>query len=106
MSTEPEKKVAAELDAPQQTTPPDRQQDPPAPMPRRVQLPLGGAADFFSREQLTILYRCTHGELGRMICRKMAPLPVRIDGVILWYADEVMLMMAQVMRTLERWRRH
>jgi hypothetical protein len=71
-----------------------------------VQLPLGGAADFFSREQLTILYRCTHGELGRLICRKMAPLPIRVDGVIFWYADETLLAQPQVMRTLERWRRH
>jgi hypothetical protein len=79
---------------------------PATPMPRRVQLPLGGAADFFSREQLTVIYRCTHGELGRLICRKMAPLPVRIDGVILWFADETLVMQPQVMRTLERWRRH
>ena len=75
------------------------------PKPRRVTLPVGGnAAEVFSREQLTHLYRCTHGELGRLLSRKQAPLPVRVDGQILWHADEAVNQQALVLRTLERWR--
>lgn len=75
------------------------------PKPRRVQLPLGGSADFFTREQMTILYHCNHGELGRLLCRHQAPLPIRIDGAILWYVDEALSGQAQAQRTLERWRK-
>ena len=78
----------------------------PVPQPRRIQLPLGGSADVFTREQLTTIYRCTHGELGRLLSRKMAPLPIRVDGQILWYTDETLAAQAQVVRTIERWRRH
>jgi hypothetical protein len=77
----------------------------PTPTPRRVLLPLGGEASCFTREHLTILYRCSHGELGRLLVRKQAPLPIRIDGQILWYCDEVVNSQAQVIRTLERWRK-
>lgn len=59
----------------------------------------------FSREQLTILFKCSHGELGRLLARKQAPLPVRIDGNILWYVDETLSATPQVTRTLERWRK-
>lgn len=59
----------------------------------------------FTRENLTQLFRCGHGELGRLLARKMAPLPVRIDGQILWYVDEALSAQAQVIRTLERWRK-
>jgi hypothetical protein len=76
----------------------------PAVRPKLVALPSGSSAEFFTREQLTIIYRCSHGELGRMLSRKLAPLPIRVDGVILWFVDEVVNMQAQVMRTLERWR--
>lgn len=77
----------------------------PNPTPRRVPLPLGGLALMYSREQLAIVYRCSHGELGRMLRAKMAPLPIRLDGQILWYCDEVLGAQASVIRTLERWRR-
>lgn len=75
-----------------------------APSPRNINLPLGGAAAMYTRENLTVLFKCSHGELGRLLSRKMAPLPVRIDGQILWYIDEVQNAQAQVMRTLERWK--
>lgn len=75
------------------------------PNPRRIPLPLGGEALMYTRENLTQLYRCSHGELGRMLSRKMAPLPIRIDGQILWFVDETLNMQAQVMRTVERWRK-
>ena len=73
--------------------------------PKLVALPTGNAAEFFTREQLTILYHCSHGELGRLLARKLAPLPIRVDGVILWFVDEATAMAAQVTRTLERWRK-
>lgn len=77
----------------------------PNPPPRRVPLPLGGLALMYSREQLAIIYRCSHGELGRMLRAKMAPLPIRLDGQILWYVDEVLGTQSTVERTLNRWRR-
>ena len=76
-----------------------------APNPRRVPLPLGGDALMYTRENLTQLYKCSHGELGRLLSRKMGPLPIRIDGAILWYVDETLNAQAQVIRTLERWRK-
>lgn len=79
---------------------------PKAPTPRNVALPFGGHASMYTRENVTIIYRCSHGELGRLLQRNMAPLPIRIDGLIAWYVDEVVAAQAQVMRTLERWRMH
>jgi hypothetical protein len=73
--------------------------------PRVVQLPLGGVGNFYTREQLTMLYHCSHGELGRLLVRKMAPLPIRVDGQILWFVDEALNLQPQAMRTLERWRK-
>jgi hypothetical protein len=58
----------------------------------------------YTRENLTVLYQCSHGELGRLLARKQAPLPVRIDGQILWHIDEVKNSLATVRRTLERWK--
>jgi|ERR1700722_2744119 len=75
------------------------------PPPRKVPLPLGGDALMYTRENLTQLFKCSHGELGRLASRKMCPLPIRIDGQILWYVDECLAAQAQVMRSLERWRK-
>lgn len=83
----------------------DPQTRDPGPPPRTIPLPLGGDALMYTRENLTQLYRCSHGELGRLLSRKMAPLPVRIDGAILWFTDEALSNQAQVIRTLERWRK-
>jgi hypothetical protein len=77
---------------------------PATPAPRNVTLPLGGAAAMYTRENLTVLFKCSHGELGRLLARKMAPLPIRIDGQILWHNDEVQNAQAQITRTLERWK--
>ena len=63
-------------------------------------------AAMYTRENLTSLFQCSHGELGRLLARKMEPLPVRIDGAILWYVDEVKSAQASVMRTLDRWKKH
>ena len=62
------------------------------------------AATMYTRENLTALFKCSHGELGRLLARKMAPLPVRIAGQILWHIDEVQNATASVQRTLERWK--
>jgi len=75
------------------------------PAPRSIALPLGGKANMYTREHLTLLYKCSHGELGRLLVRKMAPLPIRIDQQILWYVDEALSQQAQVERTLLRWRK-
>ena len=77
----------------------------PAPTPRKIPLPLGGDALMYTRENLTQLYRCSHGELGRLLARRMAPLPIRIEQQILWFVDESLNQQAQVLRTLERWRK-
>jgi hypothetical protein len=77
----------------------------PAPTPRKIPLPLGGDALMYTRENLTQLFRCSHGELGRLLARRMAPLPVRIEQQILWFVDESLNSQAQVMRTLDRWRK-
>jgi hypothetical protein len=66
--------------------------------------PAPGAATMYTRENLTILFKCSHGELGRLLARRMAPLPVRIEGQILWWIDEVQNATATVQRTLERWK--
>lgn len=76
-----------------------------APEPRTLVLPLGGTAQTYTREQMTILYHCTHGELGRLLVRRMVPLPIRVDGAIVWFVDEALAAQAQVIRTLERWRK-
>jgi hypothetical protein len=72
--------------------------------PRDETKPFGTPPAMYTRENLTVLFKCSHGELGRLLARKMAPLPVRIDGQILWYIDEVQNATAQVQRTLERWK--
>lgn len=87
-------------------TDPEIQVAPPAaPAPRRIPLPLGGDALMYTRENLTQLYRCGHGELGRLLARRMAPLPIRLEQQILWFVDEALAAQPQVMRTLERWRK-
>ena len=81
--------------------------EPPVFAPAKAPVPLPASPPaMYTRENLTVLYKCSHGELGRLLARKMAPLPVRIDGAILWHVDEVQNSQASVMRTLERWKRH
>lgn len=82
----------------------------PAPKPRartrRVALPNGKKATVYTRDQLVKLYACGHGELGRLLARKLAPLPVRIEGLIVWFADEAEEARESVAQTLARWRKH
>lgn len=74
------------------------------PTPCLMRLPLGGTAQVFTREQLTQLYACSHGELGRLMVRKLAPLPIRVDDLIVWHADEVYKAGEKVAKVLEKWR--
>lgn len=87
----------------------DVSSDPPnaprPPTPRTIPLPLGGSALMFAREQLTVLFRCSHGELGRLVKARLAPSPIRVGGQILWFVDESLNAQAQVERTLNRWRK-
>lgn len=76
-----------------------------SPTPRVVQLPLGGSGSFFTREQLTQAYRCNHAELGRLLRDKIAPLPIRVDGTIYWFADEVTASVPHVTKVIERRRK-
>ena len=41
-----------------------------------------------TRDQLASLFECSHAELGRLLRERNAPLPVRIEGAILWFEDE------------------
>lgn len=75
------------------------------PAPKRVPLPLGGDALMYTRENVVYIYRCNHGELGRLLRARLCPLPIRIDGAILWYVDEVLKAQPTVTRTLERWKK-
>lgn len=43
-----------------------------------------------TRDQVANLYQCSHAELGRLLREKAAPLPVRVEGAVLWYEDECM----------------
>lgn len=58
------------------------------------------------RENLAKFYGCSHGELGRLLREKKCPLPVRMDGNILWYLDEVEASVDKVKALLERRRKH
>ena len=76
-----------------------------APNPKNVELPAGGHAQMFTREQVVRIYGCSHGEFSRLLIRKVAPMPIRIEGAILWFADEVQESHPAVQEHLKRWRR-
>ena len=75
------------------------------PIPREIDLPGGGRAQMFIREQVVRIYGCSHGEFGRLLIRGVAPLPIRVNGAILWFADEVQELQPAVEEHLKRWRR-
>jgi hypothetical protein len=77
----------------------------PPPAPRRTTLPLGGEAEVYTRDNLTKIYACDHAELGRLLRDKVAPLPIRVDGNVLWFADEVQRAVPNVQKVLDRARR-
>jgi hypothetical protein len=72
---------------------------------REVPLPSGVVALMYTREQVVYILKCSHGELGRLLRAKMAPLPIRVEGQILFYVDETLAAQAATERTLQRWRK-
>lgn len=54
------------------------------------------------REDLVKIYDVSQGYLGFLLREKKIPLPVRIDGEILWYADEVSDSLPKIKSFLER----
>lgn len=77
-----------------------------APQPRMLRIPATqDPKPFYVRDQLVKLFGCSHGELGRLMCRKMLPMPIRHEEVILWHVDEVQSAYARVAETLSRWQR-
>ncbi len=58
-----------------------------------------------TREQVAQAFQCTHGELGRLLRERFSPLPVRVEGAILWFADEVEEAAPDVRVLLERRRK-
>lgn len=77
----------------------------PLPAPRVTSLPLGGEASVYTRDNLTRVYACDHAELGRLLRDKIAPLPIRVDGNVFWFADEIANSIPDVQRVLDRQRR-
>lgn len=59
-----------------------------------------------SREQVTLKFACSHAELGRLLREMKAPLPVRLNGTILFYRDEVDAAIPAVTALLARRRAH
>jgi hypothetical protein len=57
------------------------------------------------RDHLVAALGCSHFELGRLLRERIAPLPVRIDGVILWYEDEAKLAAPRCRDAVAYWRR-
>jgi hypothetical protein len=55
-----------------------------------------------SREDLTRIYNVSQGYLGYLLREKKIPLPVRINGEILWYADEVDASLPKIKAFLEK----
>lgn len=55
-----------------------------------------------TRDQVIAQLGCSHSELGRLIRERRAPMPVRLDGAILWFADEIAEAAPSVARILQR----
>jgi hypothetical protein len=55
-----------------------------------------------TREELVKIYDVSQGYLGYLLREKKIPLPVRINGDILWYVDEVHNSLPKIKSFLER----
>ena len=55
-----------------------------------------------SRDDLARIYSVSQGYLGYLLREKKVPLPVRIGGEILWYADEVDASLPKMKAFLDR----
>lgn len=54
------------------------------------------------REDLVKIYDVSQGYLGYLLREKRIPLPIRINGEILWYADEVHASLPKIKSFLSR----
>lgn len=55
-----------------------------------------------AREALAQIYGVSQGYLGYLLRERKIPLPVRINGEILWYEDEVSASLPKIKSFLER----
>lgn len=55
-----------------------------------------------TREELVKIYDVSQGYLGYLLREKKIPLPVRINGEILWYVDEVTSSLPKIQTFLAR----
>ena len=55
-----------------------------------------------TREELATICDVSQGYLGYLLREKKIPLPVRINGEILWYADELYTALPKIKSFLER----
>jgi len=59
-----------------------------------------------TRDKVIEFYSCSHGDLGRLLRDKLMPLPVRIEGEILWYLDELEASREKVSKILNYRKKH
>lgn len=57
------------------------------------------------RDNVVAQLACTHFELGRLLRERIAPLPVRLDSVILWWQDELEAAAGHCREAVAYWRR-
>lgn len=55
-----------------------------------------------TREQVAARFECSFTELGRLLRERFSPLPVKVNGQILWHADEVAQAEPDVKKLLAR----
>jgi len=58
-----------------------------------------------TRDKLVEIYGVSQGYLGYLLREKKVPLPVRINGEILWYSDEVNASLPRIRSFLDRKRK-
>lgn len=58
-----------------------------------------------TRDELIKIYDISQGYLGYLLREKKVPLPVRINGEILWYLDEVHASLPRIKKLLEQKKR-
>lgn len=62
---------------------------------------IAGSVLNLRRDDLAKIYGVSQGYLGYLLREKKIPLPVRINGEILWYSDEVQASLPRIKKLLE-----